>query len=368
MVLLSCGLKVAKRSFTSGGRVCSLNYRYSPGSIGATAVQHSASTVYVVGGLYGSVEALNAIERRVDEDATNLGANPLVVFNGDFNFFNAKRLDEWREINRRVMKHAAIAGNVEVEAVAFDSDGSCGCAYPGYVDDSTVQRSDSIVASLRSLALTSDHEDDLRIVKFLRDLPRFMVVEVGSKRVAVVHGDAESLAGWAFSAEAMEPPDDKLRRALNTKSDRSFLSTSEENMVKWFEEANVDIFASTHTCMAFAQRFDNTRLPGPTALINNGAAGMPNFKDSSFGLMTRISTSLLEPYDSLYGAVLGDVRVDAIPVSYDHAAWMARFSANWPLGSPAHESYSNRISNGVSFYEIKQAARRGFTMRDRRPL
>jgi len=368
MVLFSSAPNVAKRCFTTGGRLCSLTYRYSPALIGASAVQHSASTVYVVGGLYGNVEALDAIERRVAEDASSLDTNPLVVFNGDFNFLNAKRPEEWREINRRVMKHAAIAGNVEVEAVAVESDGSCGCAYPGYVDDSTVHRSDSIVASLRSLALTSNHDEDLKIVKFLRDLPRYIVLQVGSKRVAVVHGDAESLAGWAFSAEAMEPPDAKLRHALNTKSDSHFLSTSEESMIKWFLEAKVDMFASTHTCMAFAQRFDSSRLPGPAALINNGAAGMPNFRDSSLGLMTRISTSPLEPHDSLYGSVLGDVRVDAIPVAYDHAAWMNRFLANWPLGSPAYESYYNRISNGVGFYKIKQAARRGFTMPGEVPL
>jgi predicted phosphodiesterase len=319
--------------------------------------------VYVVGGLYGNLEALDAIERMVAEDEASLGEAPLVVFNGDFNFLNATSLDEWREVNRRVMQHTATAGNIEVEAVAVESDGSCGCAYPSYVGDAVVHRSNSIVSSLRTLALASDDEEDVDIVEFLRGLPKFMVVRVGSKRVAVVHGDAESLAGWAFSAEAMEPPDYELRRALKTEGDLSFSPTSEAKMVQWFEDARVDIFASTHTCMAFAQRFDNARLPGPTALVNNGSAGMPNFKGSTCGVVTRIAlASLPAPRDSLYGAVLGDVRVDAVRVAYDHAAWVARFAANWPEGSPAHASYFDRIAHGVGFFKVEQAARRGFML------
>ncbi len=44
------------------GRVCPLRYRYAPGAI-ARADTRQARALYVVGGLYGNVPALDAIER-----------------------------------------------------------------------------------------------------------------------------------------------------------------------------------------------------------------------------------------------------------------------------------------------------------------
>ena len=38
-----------------------------------------------------------------------------------------------------------------------------------------------------------------------------------------------------------------------------------------FAEARVDVFASSHTCLPALRRFDRGLV------INNGAAGMPNF-------------------------------------------------------------------------------------------
>jgi hypothetical protein len=59
----------------------------------------NSDIVYVVGGLYGNIEALDAIECRVKEDEV-AAKKPLVVFNGDFNFFNNKD-EEWVNVNKR---------------------------------------------------------------------------------------------------------------------------------------------------------------------------------------------------------------------------------------------------------------------------
>lgn len=49
-----------------------------------------ASTAFIVGGMYGNPFALSAIlERASEEEASGgRGGKPLMVFNGDFNFFN----------------------------------------------------------------------------------------------------------------------------------------------------------------------------------------------------------------------------------------------------------------------------------------
>ena len=91
-------------------------------------------------------------------------------------------------------------------------------------------------------------------------------------------------------------------------------------------------------------------------VINNGAAGLPNFKDSTFGLLTRISSRPEVPSESLYGTTLDGVRFDALPIPYDMAAWLKRFLANWPVESPAHEGYFERIAQGPDF-SIERAIR-----------
>lgn len=53
---------------------------------------------------------------------------------------------------------------------------------------------------------------------------------IGGQRVAVVHGDADSLAGWRFDAAALSDPQ------------------HQPWLVEAFHRADVDIFASTHTC------------------------------------------------------------------------------------------------------------------------
>ena len=65
-------------------------------------------------------------------------------------------------------------------------------------------------------------------------------------------------------------------------------------------------------------------------------------------LITRI-TATPPPLPALYGARMGKVYVDALPVRYDHDRWQREFLANWPPGSPAFESYHGRIIHGPAF-------------------
>ena len=105
------------------GRSCPLHYRY-PASIFERAADVGAETIYVIGGLYGNMPALKAI---LDLAAAEPVA-PTLIFNGDFNWFNVDA-ESFTTINREVLRHVALRGNVET-GLAADNDAGCGCAYP----------------------------------------------------------------------------------------------------------------------------------------------------------------------------------------------------------------------------------------------
>ncbi len=303
------------------GRSCPSDYRYSP-RVFSCEPSLEARTLYVVGGLYGNPHALEAVFALARREKAAL------AFNGDFNWFNAEPM-EFRKINEAVLQHAALRGNVETEIAREDHGAGCGCAYPEWVGDTEVARSNRILERLRE---TARGFPDLRAR--LRDLPMHLVAQVGGLRVGIAHGDAESLAGWRFSQEALQEHSECAHAALAA--------------------AGVDVFACTHTCLPVMQDFSTPR--GRVLVANNGAAGMPNFRDTRYGLVTRIAGA--PSVDALYGARLGGMVVEAIPVHYDHEAWMASFDRMWPPGSPASLSYRKRIASGPA-YEVEQALRIG---------
>ena len=323
------------------GRQCPLRYRYSP-AIFRNEASLETETLYVIGGLYGNVEALRALQKMQREEERH-GRKVTQVFNGDFHWFDIESAD-FREIGESVLEHTAITGNVEAE---LERGAECGCNYPAYVDQTTVDQSNAI---LRRLQMTARNFPEL--LQRYAVLPMHLTVQVGAARIGILHGDPESLAGWKFSVENMEPLDLKLRRGLGcaASADTTKISTVE----RYFEEAGVSAFACTHTCLPFAQDFAVNGKP--RLVINNGAAGMPNFRGRREGLITRISAHDEIPADSLYGITLNGLRFDAIPVRYDPSAWLKRFLASWPPGSPAHASYFRRLSEGPDF-EPRQAAR-----------
>jgi hypothetical protein len=303
--------------------MCPFDYRYDP-AVFRRAPEIETEILYVVGGLYGNLEALDAVERLAAAERTP----PTVVFNGDFHWFDAE--PGWfAAVERRVRAHRAMRGNVETEiARAGDIGAGCGCAYPKSVDDGVVRRSNAILADLKAAAGALPG-----VPAQLARLPMHLLAKVGGLCVGIVHGDAASLAGWRFAHDTL---DDAAHW-------------------RWLDDirsaAEVDVFASTHTCLAALRDFS---LPhGRLTVVNNGAAGMPNFAGTRFGLISRIATRA-GPHAPLYGLVRDGVHVEAIPVAYGEAAFLRRFLARWPQATAAHLSYFRRIAAGPD-YTVAQA-------------
>jgi hypothetical protein len=302
------------------GRSCPLAYRYDA-SLAFRDADLAVETLWVAGGLYGNPFALEALLARYEREP---GAKAL-VFNGDFHWFDADTQDHAR-INREVLRHRATRGNVETELAAPSGGAGCGCAYPDWVDEGTVERSNRILERLRATA-----QGDAAALSRLAALPMTLAAEVGGERVAVVHGDADSLAGWNFSQERLGTPEGGAAALAS------------------FAQAQVRVFASSHTCLPVLHGF-----PGERMIANNGAAGMPNFHGTRFGLATRISPR--PSPDKLYSLRAGGLHVEAVALHYDHAAWERRFLEQWPQGSDAYRSYFERIVGGPR-YTLDQARR-----------
>lgn len=312
---------------TQPGRSCPLHYRYEPQVLDRQA-EISTAILYVIGGLYGNAPALAAIERLKHAEPGPV----TLVFNGDFNWFNVDAAS-FSEINTRVLMHHALRGNVETEIADDDDSAGCGCGYPDSVGDDEVSRSNMILARLRKSARTQP-----AVRARLAALPMHLVAEVGGLRIVVVHGDCASLAGWSYDESVLRGTDGITTAAAHLAA------------------SGARIIASSHTCLPVALTLAAPQ--GAGALFNNGAAGMPNFAGTRFGLITRIAaTPALHPA-ALYGAEIDGVRIDALAVEYDDAQWQQDFLANWPSGSAGHLSYFRRISSGPR-YGINQAMRSG---------
>ena len=301
------------------GRSCPLAYRYKPDSLCQQSVQVSEDVLYIVGGLYGNPFALDEIEGMVRAEERH-GLRVKLVFNGDFNWFNA---DDtlFREINRRVLEHTAILGNVDYELSVPNAGAGCGCAYPDYVDQGVVERSNQIMDRLQLLA--EKHPD---IQKKLSLLPRFQCLIFGGLKILVLHGDPESLAGWGLSHE-------------------SFVAGNVGRLEQWFRSTGADVIASTHTCLPvlWSGTVDGTQR----MVANNGAAGMGNLRADPRGLVTRIAFS--EPFAvPVAGATGAGLNISLMPVAYDLNAWLSQFDRLWPEGSAAAVSYRSRLVDGTS--------------------
>ena len=183
-----------------------------------------AKTLYVVGGLYGNPAAFDVVEQMARAERA------AVVFNGDFHWFDAKP-DWFAAIEVGVGRHRALRGNVETEiARRSDVGAGCGCAYPPSVGEDVVRRSNRILGELRAMPAAATR---IR----LAGLPMHLVAQVGGLRVGIVHGDAASLAGWRFAQDALDNPISR----------------------RWLAEVHlasrIDVFVSTHTCLAALRDF-----------------------------------------------------------------------------------------------------------------
>lgn len=300
------------------GRTCPVSYRYSP-RVFDRAPEIVAETLYVAGGLYGNVEALRAIHELASAEAGPVA----IAFNGDFHWFDVARAD-FAAIETGTQAHFRLRGNVETEIAGEASGAGCGCAYPSDVSDAEVSRSNEILAALRETARLFSRERAA-----LAQLPMHLVAQVGEAKIGIVHGDAASLAGWGFAH-------DQLDNAAHAR----WIASS-------FRDAKVDLFASSHTCLPALRHFDFGE--GARMVANNGAAGMPNFAATRYGLVTRVALGPAPSGTSVLGKRLGALHVDEIAVRFDAARWQERFLASWPEGSPAYASYFRRIAQGPRF-------------------
>jgi hypothetical protein len=298
------------------GRNCPLQYRYGASALASSPIIET-HVLYVVGGLYGNIPALDSIEQLAQHETQPVN----ICFNGDFNWFNVDA-SSFETLNHRVLQHSAIQGNVEAELGDANNGNGCGCGYPNTVDDGTVERSNRIHSRLKATADKFPH-----IVSALSQLPMYARYKVGDCTVGVVHGDAESLAGWGFDATEVHK------------------SENQAWLASMFVRAEVDIFASSHTCAPAMRHMVHANKN--CIVMNNGASGMPNFHNTQFGLITRIGRTP-SPHLTCYGNTMNGIFVDALPVHYNSSEWIEQFLANWPPGSDAYMSYFERINAGTA--------------------
>ena len=344
----------------TAGRSCPLHYRYSPAQL-AHGHTEPLDVLYVVGGLYGNALALDSALAAYEQEQ----GRKQLVFNGDFHWFDADP-KVFARIEAGVSCHTALRGNVETELALFEphhdqqaNDVGCGCAYPDWVDDATVQRSNRIMQRLASTTNAQQRER-------LANLPMLLRAQVGQLAIGLVHGDAESLAGWGFAQE-------NLHAQPQTESSEQHLA----NIRNWFQTAEVDLFACSHTCLPVIKGLSPTKTHARHAWIcNNGAAGMPNFKrDTSprlpshqnrpsypqHGLLTRIATSPYTGSRAHLGLGLDSdlapasreqahYHLDLIDIPVDLSAQRNAFVQQWPEGCDAYRSYDRRITAGPDYH------------------
>nr|WP_298172657.1 hypothetical protein [uncultured Pseudomonas sp.] len=306
------------------GRDCPLDYRLAQDAFSGEPL-FECDALYVVGGLYGNRQALAALEKRLIAEP---GAR--AVFNGDAHWFD-RDPQIFQAIEQGLSGHLALRGNVETElGRAADSGAGCGCAYPMSVDEAVVERSNAIQLELNQTVKTLPG-----LAARLAGRPATALVGVGGQRVAISHGDEQSLAGWDCSREALrEPP-------------------RQQQLEQWLAANRVSVLATSHSCAAVALNLE------PGALINNGAAGMPNFAGGRYGLLSRIATT---PHAAaLYRCERDGLFIEALPLNYDHEAFLADFDRQWPAGSPAELSYRSRIL-GACADRPQQALLAGFSL------
>jgi hypothetical protein len=292
------------------GRSCPLSYRY-PASAFTQSAPLEAQTLYVAGGLYGNLEALDAIDALIAQEP-----QAQLVFNGDYHWFDAQA--QWfAQIEARTAKHHRLRGNVETELASASDSAGCGCGYPDDVDDADVERSNRILKRLKQF-IGSD------FAARTLSLPMVIAARVGEARIGIVHGDSESLAGWRFDPKQMD-----------SAQQQAWLRAE-------FARCQVDVFASSHTCAPGLRHW-----AGGGTIVNNGSAGMANLPGTTHGIVSRIGVSAAPSgVPVLHGVKHAGVYIEAVAVHFDASLWQQRFLSVWPEYSDAHTSYFKRICNG----------------------
>ena len=290
------------------GRNCSLEYILQK-NWAADVKMIESDVIYIVGGLYGNRYALEIINKMAQDE------NAKIVFNGDMHWFDVKKEDFLRieELSKEGIK---LLGNVEFELLNNTSSLGCGCNYPEDVSDGVVERS-NIIHNIMKENIKGD-----QILNDVKERSKTLVLDFFGKKIAITHGDEKSMSGWECS-------NDNLK-----------LEARKKEIDNWFKETNIDILATTHTCLPVV--YNN----GRNIVINNGAAGMANIQGQTFGLFTRIARSKHEK--SIISQEIGGLFVELVKIDFDIEKFKFWFERTWSEGSSASISYKNRIINGTS--------------------
>lgn len=302
------------------GRTCPLDYDIER-EVFESEIP-TAVVLYVVGGLYGNKFALDEIEKMKLEEESSVS----IIYNGDIHWFD-KDIATFKYIESFVT--TALLGNVEAEILRKeDLQVGCGCSYPSCVSDVVVKRSNEIHRLLKNSV-----EKDEEILNSFSKRKKAMIVSVGDKKIFITHGDEKSLAGWGLSREELSDLD------------------RQKELVNWFSEHKIDIIACTHTCSPAMLKLDSK------VVINNGASGMPNYKNRLSGNIIRISK--IKSNRAICRTKIDDIYVELVAVNYDTDAFLNWFDNLWDKKSPASLSYRTRIIKGTKD-EIKDSIINGF--------
>lgn len=289
------------------GRNCSLDYILKK-DWARDAKQCESDVLYAVGGLYGNRYALDIINEKAREE------NAHIIFNGDMHWFDVKS-DDFLNVEEN-SKGTKLLGNVEYELINPNDDLGCGCNYPEDVSEGVVERSNVIHRMMKDNLSNLDILDDIKVRN------KTLALEFFGKKIAITHGDEVSVSGWACSHDNLQ------------KKER------QEQLSDWLFKNEVDILATTHTCLPVV--YNN----GSAIVVNNGAAGMANVKNETYGLITRIAKT--QSKGAIISEKIDDLFVELVKIDFDIKLFLEWFEKTWTDDSPASISYKNRIINGTS--------------------
>ena len=296
------------------GREGADDYGIPPEAWDAAPLEH-CDVLLSAGGVYGNLFAMEEVGRMARAEAAT-GAKVCVVYNGDYHWFDGTA-DNFCEVERLLEGSIPLNGNVECELSRSEDCGvGCGCSYPMSMSDAFVGRSNAIFGRMRDAV----RQRDVGLLQPLADRPCWGVVEAAGLRVGITHGDEKSVSGWGCSVDALHDP------------------VRQEELRRFFRMRNVDVLSTTHTCAAAA-----LALP-EGIVINNGSAGLPEYRGQLFGLVNRIAAQ--PSNEALYRATFKGAVVEAVPVHYDHEGFIRWFDGIWEADSPAAKSYRKRAVEG----------------------